>query len=166
MKHAKIDIGPVYYTTRRATLDIDKMDITYVYNAARWFVRKWKRPDLLPIIDSVHSGHARTILKWCVLKQEDRNKWNLPTINWAAISREDMDMIDKHHDAWDFREDMDMIDKHHDAWDLTDDEEAQFYEPETNPQFTKLEELYCNSRFLLKVYYPKATIHRKRHCLQ
>lgn len=143
-----IDIGPVYYTTRRATLDIDKMDITYVYNAARWFVRKWKRPDLLPIIDSVHSGHARTILKWCVLKQEDRNKWNLPVINWAAISKEDMELLDKHHHLWDW-----------------DEEQWDYFEPETNPQFTKLEELYCNSRFLLKVYYPKATIHRKRHYL-
>ena len=148
MKHAKIDIDPVYYTTRRATLDIDKMDITYVYNAARWFVRKWKRPDLLPIIDSVHSGHARTILKWCVLKQEDLNKWNPPTIDWASLSKEDIDMIDKHHYDWD------------------PDEDAELYEPEENPQFTNLENLYCNSRFLLKVYYPKATIHRKRHCLQ
>jgi len=151
MKHAKIDIGPVYYTTRSTSIDIDKMDITYVYNAARWFVRKWKRPDLLPVIDSVHSGHARTILKWCVLKQEDSNKWNMPTIDWAQISNAEMEILDKHHDAWDIR--------------MVEDREHWFDDPETNPQFTKLEELYCNSRFLLRVYYPKATIHRKRHCL-
>ena len=150
MKHAKIDIGPVYYTTRSTSIDIDKMDITYVYNAARWFVRKWKRPDLLPIIDSVHSGHARTILKWCVLKQEDFNKWNVPVIDWAQVSNAEMELLDKHHDAWDIRSVEDS-----EYWD----------EPETNPQFTKLEDLYCNSRFLLRVYYPKATIHRKRHCL-
>jgi hypothetical protein len=150
MKHAKIDIGPVYYTTRSTSIDIDKMDITYVYNAARWFVRKWKRPDLLPIIDSVHSGHARTILKWCVLKQEDFNEYNRPVFDWAQVSNAEMELLDKHHDAWDIRS---VEDRDH--WD----------EPETNPQFTKLEDLYCNSRFLLKVYYPKATIHRKRHCL-
>ena len=150
MKHAKIDLGPVYYTTRSTSIDIDKMDITYVYNAARWFVRKWKRPDLLPVIDSVHSGHARTILKWCILKQEDDNKWGPQTVNLEMLNLADMDFLDKHHGGWDL---------------IAEEEKEQFYEPETNPQFTKLEDLYCNSRFLLKVYYPKATIHRKRHCL-
>lgn len=146
-----IDVGPVYYTTRRATLDIDEMDITYVYNAARWFVRKWKRPDLLPIIDSVHSGHARTILKWCILKQEDSRKWETPKINYAALSKEDVELLDKHHHLWDWDEEQ---------WD------DFVREPETNPQFTKLEEQYWYSRFLSKFYYPEyKQPQRKRHCL-
>jgi len=162
-----MDIGPVYYTTRRATLDIDEMDITYVYNAARWFVRKWKRPDLLPIIDSVHSGHARTILKWCILKQEafaakSQPPWNHDTLR--LIEKKDTDLIDKHHPNW-------ICDLYPgDEWGSDPDgefwyEEQQKKQEEAEARLARLENQYCNSRFLLKVYYPKSTIPRKRHSL-
>lgn len=57
----------VIYRTSRNAVSVDEMDIDYVYNAAKFIVRKHGREDLQEHIQCADMGTARLILKWILL---------------------------------------------------------------------------------------------------
>lgn len=77
----------VIYRTSRGSVSVDEMDIGYVYNAAKFIVRKHGRPDLQEHIQCVGMGPARLILKWILLVhlEEYQNSYGYHLALWNEL---------------------------------------------------------------------------------
>lgn len=77
----------VIYRTSRGSVSVDEMDIGYVYNAAKFIVRKHGRAELQDSIQAADMGTARLILKWLLLlhKEEYENSYAYHLALWNAL---------------------------------------------------------------------------------
>lgn len=104
----------VIYRTSRGSVSVDDMDIGYVYNAAKFIVRKHGREDLQEHIQCADMGTARLILKWIMLLhlEEYHNSYYYYCTLWNELPEKfQTDGMHPHPDVCDDRYDSGFEDR-------------------------------------------------------